>query len=564
MTHHWTFKPKPHPKIVKKLQKELNLSEIPATLLAQRGISDFEEAKSFFRPSLSDLHNPFLMKDMEKAVERVLQAIEKQEKILIYGDYDVDGTTSVSLMYLYLNRFTHQLGTYIPDRYTEGYGVSFQGVDYAFANGFSLIIALDCGIKDVEKVQYAGEKGIDFIICDHHRPSQVIPKAVAILNPKQTDCNYPYKELCGCGVGFKLVQALNKQMRNPFEQIQPLLDLVAVAIGADIVPVTGENRVIMHYGLQILNENPSVGLTALLGLEAKPVQMMDIVFRLAPRINSAGRIEHGMFAVKLLTESSYSQAFAKAKQIETFNNERKDLDASIVQEALNQIQTNQEEEKAATVVYAPHWHKGVIGIVASRLIETYYRPTVVFTKSGEKYAASVRSVQGFDVYEALEQCSEYIEQFGGHKYAAGLTVLPEKYPLFKEKFEKVVAETLPEELKSPKIVIDTELPLEKINPKMFNILKQFEPFGPQNMAPVFYAKNVIDTGFAKQIGKDNSHLRLTLKDFNGEKFFSAVGFNLGHKLELIKSGKPFEIVYSIEENHWNGNTSLQLKVRDIK
>ncbi|ATA89074.1 single-stranded-DNA-specific exonuclease RecJ [Capnocytophaga stomatis] len=564
MTHHWTFKPKPHPEIVQKLQKELNLSEIPATLLAQRGISDFEEAKSFFRPSLSDLHNPFLMKDMEKAVERVLQAIEKQEKILIYGDYDVDGTTSVSLMYLYLNRFTHQLGTYIPDRYTEGYGVSFQGVDYAFANGFSLIIALDCGIKDVEKVQYAGEKGIDFIICDHHRPSQVIPKAVAILNPKQTDCNYPYKELCGCGVGFKLVQALNKQMRNPFEQIQPLLDLVAVAIGADIVPVTGENRVIMHYGLQILNENPSVGLTALLGLEAKPVQMMDIVFRLAPRINSAGRIEHGMFAVKLLTESSYSQAFAKAKQIETFNSERKDLDASIVQEALNQIQTNQEEEKAATVVYAPHWHKGVIGIVASRLIETYYRPTVVFTKSGEKYAASVRSVQGFDVYEALEQCSEYIEQFGGHKYAAGLTVLPEKYPLFKEKFEKVVAETLPEELKSPKIVIDTELPLEKINPKMFNILKQFEPFGPQNMAPVFYAKNVIDTGFAKQIGKDNSHLRLTLKDFNGEKFFSAVGFNLGHKLELIKSGKPFEIVYSIEENHWNGNTSLQLKVRDIK
>ncbi|GIM48714.1 single-stranded-DNA-specific exonuclease RecJ [Capnocytophaga stomatis] len=564
MTHHWTFKPKPHPKIVKKLQKELNLSEIPATLLAQRGISDFEKAKNFFRPLLSDLHNPFLMKDMEKAVERVLQAIEKQEKILIYGDYDVDGTTSVSLMYLYLNRFTHQLGTYIPDRYTEGYGVSFQGVDYAFANGFSLIIALDCGIKDVEKVQYAGEKGIDFIICDHHRPSQVIPKAVAILNPKQTDCNYPYKELCGCGVGFKLVQALNKQMGNPFEQIQPLLDLVTVAIGADIVPVTGENRVIMHYGLQILNENPSVGLTALLGLEAKPVQMMDIVFRLAPRINSAGRIEHGMFAVKLLTESSYSQAFAKAKQIETFNNERKDLDASIVQEALNQIQTNQEEEKAATVVYAPHWHKGVIGIVASRLIETYYRPTVVFTKSGEKYAASVRSVQGFDVYEALEQCSEHIEQFGGHKYAAGLTVLPEKYPLFKEKFEKVVAETLPEELKSPKIVIDTELPLEKINPKMFNILKQFEPFGPQNMAPVFYAKNVIDTGFAKQIGKDNSHLRLTLKDFNGEKFFSAVGFNLGHKLELIKSGKPFEIVYSIEENHWNGNTSLQLKVRDIK
>ncbi|MDO4782808.1 MAG: single-stranded-DNA-specific exonuclease RecJ [Capnocytophaga felis] len=564
MIHHWIFKPQPPAEIVKKLQKELNLSEIPATLLAQRGIFDFEQAKTFFRPSLSDLHNPFLMKDMEKAVQRVLRAFEKQEKILIYGDYDVDGTTAVSLMYLYLKQFTYKLTSYIPDRYTEGYGISFQGVDYASENGFSLIIALDCGIKDVDKVQYASEKGIDFIICDHHRPSQVIPKAVAVLNPKQTDCNYPYKELCGCGVGFKLVQAINKTLKNSFEQIHFLLDLVAVAIGADIVPVTGENRVMLHYGLQILNKNPSVGLTVLLGMEGKPVQMMDIVFGLAPKINSAGRIEHGMFAVKLLTESSHSQAIAKAKQIETFNGERKELDATIEQEALNQIQANGEEEKSATVVYAPHWHKGVIGIVASRLIETYYRPTVVFTKSGEKYAASARSVQGFDIYEALEQCSEHIEQFGGHKYAAGLTILPEKYSLFKQKFEEVIAKTLPEELKSPKITIDTKLPLEKINPKMFNVLKQFEPFGPQNMPPIFYAKNVIDTGFAKQIGKDNSHLRLTLKDFNGKNFFPAVGFNLGHKLELVKSGKPFEIIYSIEENHWNGNTTLQLKVRDIR
>lgn len=564
MVHHWVFKSQPPSEIVKKLQKELNLSPIPATLLAQRGISDFEKAKNFFRPLLSDLHNPFLMKDMEKAVRRVLQAIEKQEKILIYGDYDVDGTTAVSLMYLYLKQFTHKLSAYIPDRYTEGYGVSFQGVDYAFKNGFSLIIALDCGIKDIDKVQYAREKGIDFVICDHHRPSEIVPDAVAVLNPKQTDCHYPYKELCGCGVGFKLVQAINKTLKNPFEQIQPLLDLVAVAIGADIVPVTGENRVMLHYGLQILNKNPSVGLTVLLGMEGKPVQMMDIVFGLAPKINSAGRIEHGMFAVKLLTENSYSQAFAKAKQIEVFNSERKELDATIEQEALNQIQINQEEEKSTTVVYAPHWHKGVIGIVASRLIETYYRPTVVFTKSGEKYAASARSVRGFDIYEALEQCSEYIEQFGGHKYAAGLTVSPEKYLLFKQKFEEVVARTLPEELKSPKISIDTELPLEEINPKMFNILKQFEPFGPQNMPPIFYAKNVIDTGFAQRIGKDENHLRLALKDFNGKKFFPAVGFNLGHKLELVKSGKPFEITYSIEENHWNGNTSLQLKIRDIR
>ncbi|MDO5104823.1 single-stranded-DNA-specific exonuclease RecJ [Capnocytophaga sp.] len=564
MNLHWIHKEKPPVELVKKLQKQLNLSVIPAVLLAQRGISDFDTAKKFFRPALSDLHNPFLMKNMEKAVQRVLQAIEKQEKILIYGDYDVDGTTSVSLMYLYLKRFTQNLATYIPDRYSEGYGVSFQGVDYAAENGFSLVIALDCGIKDHEKVQYAREKGIDFVICDHHRPSEKLPEAVAILNPKQTDCEYPYDELCGCGVGFKLVQALSQRMNQPFETIRPLLDLVAVAIAADIVPVTGENRVLLHYGLQILNENPSVGLAALLGVENRPVQMVDIVFGLAPRINSAGRIEHGMFAVELLTETSVNEAIAKAKEIENFNDERKDLDANITQEALNQIQTNQEEDRASTVVYNPNWHKGVIGIVASRLIETHYRPTVVFTQSGEKYAASVRSVHGFDVYEALERCSEHIEQFGGHKYAAGLTILPEKYASFKEKFEQVVAETLPEELKSPKIVIDAELPLEKINPKMFNVIKQFEPFGPQNMSPVFYAKNVVDTGFAKQIGKDNAHLRLTLKDFGGGQFFTAVGFGLGHKLPLIKSGKPFEIAYSIEENHWNGSVSLQLKIRDIR
>lgn len=564
MNNAWIFKNKPDAEIVDKLRKELNINETLAILLAQRGITDFDKAKHFFRPSFADLHNPFLMKDMEKAVSRIEKALENQEKILIFGDYDVDGTTAVSLMYLFLKEFTPHLEPYIPDRYTEGYGVSFQGIDYAAANRFSLIIALDCGIKSVAEIAYAKEKNIDFIVCDHHLPSEILPDAVAILNPKQTDCAYPYKELCGCGVGFKLVQALNARMKNPFERIVPFLDLVAVAIAADIVPMTGENRVLMHFGLEILNTNPTVGLKALLGIDTKPVQVVDVVFGLAPRINSAGRIEHGLFAVKLLTEKSYSKALEKTKEINLFNNERKELDTLIAKDALLQIKNNGEENRFSTVVYDASWHKGVIGIVASRLIETYYRPTVVFTKSGEKLAASVRSVQGFDVYEALEQCALYIEQFGGHKYAAGLTVKPENYLPFKEKFEEVVSQTLPEDLQKPKITIDVALPLEKITPKMFAILKQFEPFGPQNMNPIFYASNVIDTGFAKCIGKDENHLRLTLKDANGKQFFTATGFGLGHKLSLVKSGKPLEIVYSIEENHWNGNVSLQLKVRDLR
>lgn len=564
MNNKWIFKNKPNAEVVDKLRKELNINETLAILLVQRGITDFDKAKQFFRPSFADLHNPFLMKDMEKAVSRIEKALENQEKILIFGDYDVDGTTAVSLMYLFLKEFTPHLEPYIPDRYTEGYGISFQGIDYAATNGFSLIIALDCGIKSVAEIAYAKEKNIDFIVCDHHLPSEILPDAVAILNPKQTDCAYPYKELCGCGVGFKLVQALNARMKNPFERIVPFLDLVAVAIAADIVPMTGENRVLMHFGLEILNTNPTVGLKALLGIDTKPVQVVDVVFGLAPRINSAGRIEHGLFAVKLLTEKSYSKALEKTKEINLFNNERKELDTLIAKDALLQIKNNGEENRFSTVVYDASWHKGVIGIVASRLIETYYRPTVVFTKSGEKLAASVRSVQGFDVYEALEQCALYIEQFGGHKYAAGLTVKPENYLPFKEKFEEVVSQTLPEDLQKPKITIDVALPLEKITPKMFAILKQFEPFGPQNMNPIFYASNVIDTGFAKCIGKDENHLRLTLKDADGKQFFTATGFGLGHKLSLVKSGKPFEIVYSIEENHWNGNVSLQLKVRDLR
>ena len=564
MIYNWKFKPQSATEIVERLQKELNISKIPAVLLAHRGIGSYEEAKNFFRPSLEQLHNPFLMKDMEKAVQRILQAIEIQEKVLIYGDYDVDGTTAVSMMYLYLKPFIQNLETYIPDRYTEGYGVSFQGVDYASSNGFSLIITLDCGIKSIDKVLYAKEKNIDFIICDHHLPSNVVPDAIAILNPKQSNCLYPYKELCGCGVGFKLIQALNARMQNPFEQIIPFLDLVAVAIAADIVPMTGENRILMCFGLQVLNDNPSAGLKALMHTEKNQIQVVDVVFGLAPQINSAGRIEHGLFAVKLLTEKSYDKALEKANEIKLFNSQRKEFDNSITQEALNQIENNQETENFSTVVYDPSWHKGVIGIVASRLIETYYRPTIVFTKSGEKLAASVRSVQDFDVYNALEQCSEYIEQFGGHKYAAGLTINPKNYNAFKKCFENVVAQTLPKDLRTPKIVIDSELPLEKITKKMYDIIKQFEPLGPENMTPVFYASNVVDTGFAKCIGKDDNHIRLTLKDFNGSQFFTSIGFGLGNKLELVKSGKPFEIVYSIEENKWNGVIYLQLKIRDRK
>lgn len=563
MNYNWVFKQSPQKEIVDSLQKELNVSETIATLLAQRGITDFDKSKRFFRPSLDDLHSPYLMKDMEKAVSRIHKAIENQENILIYGDYDVDGTTAVALIYLFLQQFTHNIDFYIPDRYSEGYGISFQGIDYASDNDFSLIIALDCGIKAVDKVAYANEKGIDFIICDHHRPSDIVPDALAILNPKQVDCLYPYKELCGCGVGFKLIQALNKHWGYPFEEILPFLDLVATAIAADIVPITDENRVLMYFGLQVLNQNPRVGLKALLEVD-KPVKTSNVVFRLAPRINAAGRIEHGKFAVKLLTENDENRAIEKAKIIEEFNTERRDLDQNIANEALAQIQENKEQHRFSTVVYAPSWHKGVIGIVASRLIETYHRPTLVFTKSGEKYAASARSVSGFDVYEALEQCSEYIEQFGGHKYAAGLTLLPEKYSLFKEKFEEIVSKTITKELLQPKITIDTMLPLEQITDNMFRIISQFEPFGPHNMTPIFYAENVIDTGVAKAIGKNGEHLRLTLKECGGNRFFTATAFNMAHMLPTIKQGNVFKIAYSLEENFWNGKRYLQLMIRDIK
>jgi len=564
MNYTWNFKPLPPQAIVIQLQQELNISEPLAILLAQRNITTFQQAKDFFRPTLSQLHNPFLMKGMKEAVTRLDHALKNNETILIYGDYDVDGTSAVSLMERYLSTFTSKLFTYVPDRYTEGYGISFQGIDYAEAQGCTLIITLDCGIKAIDKVQYAKEKGIDCIIVDHHRPSDQVPDAVAVLDPQQADCPYPYKELCGCGLGFKLAQAYHEYLQRPFSELIPLLDLVAVATAADIVPMNGENRTLMYFGLEVINEQPSAGVKALFGEHQGAITVSDVVFKAAPRINAAGRIEHGKYAVALLTEPDAEKALLKAQEIDELNTHRKELDSYIAAQALGQIESNGEQNRYTSVVLNEEWHKGVIGIVASRLIEHYYRPTIVFTKSGDKYAASARSVQGFDIYEALEQCSEYLEQFGGHKYAAGLTLLPEQYPLFKEAFETVVKQTINPELRTPKLSIDTALPLSKLTQKFYNILKQFEPFGPQNLPPLFYAENVVDTGFAKHIGKTNEHLKLCLREVGNTTYFDAIGFGLAHILPLITSGKSFSIVYSVEENVWNGKVSLQLQVRDIR
>lgn len=559
----WTIKPKPDEVIIKRLQNDLGVDQIIATLLAQRDITSFDEAKQFFRPSLKHLHNPFLMKDMDKAVERIEQAITNKERILVYGDYDVDGTTAVSLMYSFLQTQTELVSTYIPDRYDEGYGVSFKGIDYAKDNGFSLIIALDCGIKAIEKVDYANTKHIDFIICDHHRPGVQVPNAVAVLDPKQDDCNYPYKELCGCGVGFKLIQALAERQNKSIENLQPYLDLVAIAIGADIVPITGENRVLAYYGLKVINSNPRPGIKALIRqIKKEELNISDVVFIIAPRINAAGRMKHGNHAVALLTETDKNQAEKLAIEIEAYNANRKDTDKEITNEALEQIYNNNETERKTTVVYSPNWHKGVIGIVASRLIETFYRPTLVFTRSGDKLAASARSVSGFDVYNALEACSEYIEQFGGHKYAAGLTLHPKNYKAFKQAFEEVVSKSIDSKLLIPELKIDQIITLSQINGKLWRILKQFAPFGPGNMTPVFMSENLRDTGFGKCVGEQKNHLRLTATD--GGREYVAIGFGMGEKYELISNQKPFSAVYSIDENHWNGKTSLQLKLRDIK
>ena len=560
----WTIKPKPNQDKIEHLAQALNVENFVATLLIQRGIETFEEAKQFFRPSLDHLHDPYLMKDMDKAVERIEKAISRQERILIFGDYDVDGTTAVSLVSSYLKSYYPDVATYIPDRYNEGYGISFLGIDYAEDNGFTLIIALDCGIKSIDHVAYAKERNIDFIICDHHRPGSSLPEAAAILDPKRDDCNYPYDELCGCGIGFKLIQALAKNRNQNIDDLVPYLDLVATAIAADIVPMTGENRVLAHFGLQVINSDPRPGIKALIfQVKKKILDITDVVFIIAPRINAAGRIKHGNHAVELLTEFDFDQAQQFASEIEAYNSERKDLDKVITQQALHQIEQNNEKDRFTSVVYQENWHKGVIGIVASRLIETYYRPTLVFTKSGDKYAASARSVKGFDVYNALEACAEYLEQFGGHMYAAGMTLKEENYLLFKKAFEKEVQKTIHPDMLIPEITIDAAINFSEITPKLIRILKQFEPFGPMNMTPIFLTLDVKDTGYCKPMGKENEHIKLFVKQ-NGSEGIPAIGFGLGEKYDLTCNQKIFQMAYCIDENDWNGQTSVQLRLKSIR
>ncbi|WP_136482251.1 single-stranded-DNA-specific exonuclease RecJ [Cognatitamlana onchidii] len=561
----WTLKPKPQQDKVESLQKTLQVDAITASLLVQRGIEDYEAAKKFFRPSLKDLHDPFLMKDMDKAVARIEKAIKNNENILVYGDYDVDGTTSVALMSSYLKTKHGLVYTYIPNRYDEGYGISYKGINFALENDFTLIIALDCGIKSVEKVDYAKKQGIDFVICDHHRPDDVIPNAAAVLDPKQEDCNYPYKELCGCGVGFKLIQALALKDGKTVEDLLPYLDLVATAVGADIVPIDGENRVLAYFGLIVINSNPRPGIKAILDqVEKTEFTITDVVFIVAPRINAAGRMKHGNYAVSLLTEEEPKMAANYAREINEYNLDRRETDKKITEEALQQIEDKKEQNRFTTVVYHESWHKGVIGIVASRLTETYYRPTLVFTKSGNKLAASARSVRGFDVYNALDACKEHIEQFGGHKYAAGLTLLEGNYEAFKQAFENEVAKTIDRNLLTPEIKIDSQIELSQITPKFYRILKQFAPFGPSNMTPVFMTEYLRDTGYGKCVGEDKTHLRLTAIQPNSTARFVCIGFSMGDKYDLISEGKPFKAVYSVDENEWQGNISLQLKLRDIK
>ena len=563
----WTLTPSPDREHVSALAQELGVDTIIAQLLVQRGLTSFDAAKRFFRPSLEHLHDPFLMQDMDKAVARITRALQDNERILVYGDYDVDGTTSVALVSTYLKNEGGHIDTYIPDRYAEGYGISHQGIAYAADNEITLIIALDCGIKAIDKVAAAQEKGIDFIICDHHRPGELLPQAVAVLDPKREDCTYPYDELCGCGIGFKLISALSRKRNQPIAILYPYLDLVATAIAADIVPITGENRVLTYFGLQQINTAPRMGFKAIIApLKKKKLSITDVVFIIAPRINAAGRMKHGNHAVTLLTETDYMQAGIYAQEIEQFNTDRRAVELHITKAALQQLIDNDEENRKTTVVFNPEWHKGVIGIVASRLIENYYRPTIVFTQSGDKLTGSARSVKGFDVYEALDACKDHIEQFGGHKYAAGLTISAANYQGFKTAFETVVDERITTHLLTPEITIDAELGLDQISAKLYRIIKQLAPFGPGNMTPRFLSRQLMDTGYARAIGEEGKHVKATFKtaENRSSRYWKAIGFNMGDKIERIKDGSPFEAVYTIDENEWNGETTLQLKLKDIR
>ena len=558
----WEAISEPEQSYVQQLQKELGVSLIIAALLVQRGMHTFDAAKAFFRPQWQDLHSPFLMRDMDKAVARIHAALEEDQAIMVYGDYDVDGTTSVALMSSFLTEKTKKITPYIPDRYTEGYGISYKGIDVAAEKGIQLIIALDCGIKAVDKVAYAKEKGIDFIICDHHLPGEELPQATALLDPKRSDCDYPFDELCGCGIGFKLIQALSESWDESEEKLFPYLDLVATAIAADIVPIEGENRTLCFFGLAQLHQNPRPGIQSLLGSLKKPVNITDLVFKVAPRINAAGRMDHALVAVDLLTSKDHTEVKKMAEAIEQFNTERRATDERITQEALDQIKQRKEEDFPATVVFAADWHKGVVGIVASRLIENHYRPTVVLTQSGENYVGSVRSVKGFNVYNALEACKAHMLQFGGHKYAAGLTLHKDQLKAFKAAFEKQVETTILPEQKTPVLPYDLMLPIEEVNHKLYRIVAQMAPFGPKNMRPVFCSTNCVDSGQSKVVGKDQSHLRLSVQTANGP--LVGIGFGMANHFEHIKSGAAFDLLYTLDENEWNGTISLQLKLKAIR
>ena len=568
MKKRWVVKERGDAAVVKQLAGALGVSESLANLMVQRNITSAGEAQAFFHPSLDFLHDPFLMKDMNIAVERISSAIKKNERILVYGDYDVDGTTAVALMYSFLRDQYSNVEYYIPDRYKEGYGVSLQGLDFAYQNNCKVVITLDCGIKAVEKVRYARTKGLDVIICDHHYPGDEIPKALAVLDPKQPSCSYPYKELSGCGVGFKLIQAYSRVHGIPFSEIYHYLDLVAVSIASDIVPITGENRVLAYFGLKQLNESPSTGLKELIRESEinKAITIEDVVFKIGPRINAAGRMETGSKAVDLLVSSDNKLATGISKEISSFNVERRSIDRIITTEAMRMISEDQRTVNSrTTVLYNPTWKKGVIGIVASRLIETYYRPTVILTESNGFATGSARSVQGYDLYQAIEACSDLLESFGGHMYAAGLTLKKENIRPFMERFEQYVNSTITEEQLVPRVFIDTELSFSEINEDFFKTMNQFQPFGPENMSPVFVSRNVFDTGAGRMVGSSGEHLKLDLcQESTGQKSFPAIAFSQANHFEYMKGGNPFDVCYSLEMNEFRGNKNLQLNIRDIK
>ncbi|TVQ82456.1 MAG: single-stranded-DNA-specific exonuclease RecJ [Bacteroidetes bacterium] len=578
MEKRWVLKDEGSEEIVNKLSEALSIDKVLSRLLVQRGVISFLEAKDFFRPSLDNLHDPFLMKDMDIAVQRIDKAVLHKERIMVYGDYDVDGTTAVALAYAFLRDFHENIDYYIPDRYKEGYGISKEGIEYAADTGVSLIIALDCGIKALGQVSFAKEKGIDFIICDHHRPGDTLPDAVAVLDPKRDDCNYPYIELSGCGIGFKLAQAYYQKNRMPFQDLEKFLDLVAVSIAADIVPITGENRILSYFGLQRLNFDPRPGFESILFYSniirksyacdktvfTREITINDAVFLIGPRINAAGRIESGKAAVELLLCERMGETHVLSQNINNNNTERRSLDTEITRQALEMIDSDPELQKTkSTVLYNPEWHKGVIGIVASRLTESYYRPTVVLTESNGVITGSARSVKDFDVYDAIDACSEYLDHFGGHKYAAGLSLKPENLDSFRNAFEQTVASTITDHMLVPEIEIDAELNLSQINPRFFRILKQFAPHGPENMSPVFITKGVVDRNSARIVGQKHLKLVISHPDEPGISF-NAIAFQQASHFDAVNWGKYFDIVYQIEENEWNGTRSLQLNIKDIK